>query len=113
MLVPSQWIQPGRGTHTPHTRRVKAGISDSCFVSRDPRGHVYPAPGSQPALQLPGSRQAGPASAADQAPSRPNLKVERSHYKHILPEETRHFPWRVCCSQRGELTFHRQSHSGF
>ena len=45
MLVPSQWIQPGRGTHTPHTRRVKEGISDSCFVSCDPRGHVYPGPG--------------------------------------------------------------------
>lgn len=30
--------------HTPPTRRVKAGISDS-FVSRDPRGHVHPGPG--------------------------------------------------------------------
>lgn len=44
-MVPSQWIQPGRGTHTHTTWRVKAGISDSYFVSCDPRCHIHPGPG--------------------------------------------------------------------
>lgn len=41
----SGFSQEGARTHTPPTWRVKAGISDSYFVSCDPRCHIHPGPG--------------------------------------------------------------------
>lgn len=81
MLVQNQWIQPGKGTSPGEWRQP---ISDSCFVSSDPRHHVYAHPGpGLPASAAAAQLQAGPASTAYQAVSRSNSLAETLRQKEI------------------------------